>query len=277
MATSDYFASARPTPLTEEEIKKWRSILREEWKRFWYEEFIPADQRPEWPNNVRKIEAEKFPCHGEWMTVPARDGYAIPVLVYKPKGTYSEKRPVYFQIHGSGCSSGGHLTIGTCMLAAERKEFSLRYQMLLYPGIDNYGIPDTTDDAIEANTMYINLYSDLEKTKNDPHVNPLTASDELLQQLPPALVLTAGADWLKGPADDEQRGAGELLVCGRSGSRLYHPPPRLLGRGTGAQGTAVHPGLLPAVPDVKPPILPGLWFFRRPDPGFSVMFDEIGR
>ena len=269
MATSDYFASTRPTPLTEEEVQKWRSIPREEWKRFWYEEYVPADQRPEWPNNVRKIEADKFPCHGEWMTVPARDGYEIPVLVYKPK--HEGKTALYFQIHGGGfatghpltndyectlynqeldilvvsigyrlapeceypcclndcydvikwfhdhaaewnidtdhmgvggCSSGGHLTVGTCMLAAQRKEFKLRYQMLLYPGMDNYGIPDTTDDAIEVNTMYINLYSDVEATKNDPLVNPLTASDELLQQLPPALVLTAGADWLKGPADD---------------------------------------------------------------------------
>lgn len=271
MANSDYFAAANEGALPEEEVKKWRSYSREYWRNFWYKEYEPIDKRPEWPNNVRKIEADKFPCHGEWMKVPARDGYEIPVLIYKPKNTYTEKRPVYFQIHGGGfatghpltndfectlyndrldilvvsidyrlapeyefpcglednydvikyfynnadewnidtdrmavggCSSGGHLTIGVCMLAAMRKEFKIRYEMLLYPGIDNYGIPNTSDDAIEVNTMYINLYSDVEKEKNNPLVNPLTAPDDLLKQMPTTLMITAGNDWLKGPADD---------------------------------------------------------------------------
>ncbi len=266
MATGNYFAASREVPLTEEEKQAWfNKRTREEWIEYWYKEQVPADTRLEWPNNVRKIEPEKFPpTIGEWKTIPARDGYEIPVLVYKPKR--AGKTPVYFQIHGGGmttghpltndfectlynqrldilvisidyrlapeyqypiplqdcydvvqycydhadewnidvdhmgiggCSSGAHFSIDLCVMAAQEKApFKLRFLNLLYPGIDWFVIPDTSDDAIEANQMYINCYIDQAKEKDNPQCNPFAIPDEILRTFPSTLCLTAGGDWM---------------------------------------------------------------------------------
>lgn len=262
--------TTRAVPLSEEEIKKWTDIPREEWLRVWYDERVPIENDPEWPNNVKPAKKDILPCHGEWMNIKGRDGNEIPVILYKPK-TVREKTPVYFQIHGGGfcsgsaltndnectyyrdeldilvvsidyrlapeypypaglhdcydvvkyfvdhadeyhidvdkmgvggCSSGGCLATATCMLAIESGEFAFRYQMLLYPGINHYDVPQAADSAIKQQLMFVNCYCDYKTQAKDYHVSVNFAPDEILKQMPTTMILTCEMDDLNVPAEE---------------------------------------------------------------------------
>lgn len=105
-----------------------------------------------------------------------------------------------------GHSAGGNLSAAVCILNRERGDaLPIRYQILDYPPLDLATDPGDKPDFAEAipadmartfNAMYIDNAEDA----RDRLASPVWASDEALQGLPPALVITAGKDSLAAEA-----------------------------------------------------------------------------
>jgi len=99
-----------------------------------------------------------------------------------------------------GYSSGGNFATVTCIKANERKEFSIKYQIMCYPGTDAhtdaYDKPKAkkghlTNKMIEAIVL---AYLPNPEDSASPYVSPVYASNEQLTGLPPALMILAGDD-----------------------------------------------------------------------------------
>ncbi len=114
-----------------------------------------------------------------------------------------------------GFSAGGNLAAALCLLAKERGEFSLVFQVLNYPPldltIDPYKDPPTADKLLTPKTRdfftacYYNTPADIYK----PLVSPLLAGD--LGGLPAALVISAEYDPLR---PEQGRYAARLEAAG---------------------------------------------------------------
>lgn len=96
-----------------------------------------------------------------------------------------------------GQSAGGNLAAALCLLARDRFEFPIRYQVLNYPPLDMSADPyarPATDTLLTAkaiaffNTCYFTAPADA----CNPLVSPLLATD--LRGLPAALIITAEYD-----------------------------------------------------------------------------------
>lgn len=102
-----------------------------------------------------------------------------------------------------GQSAGGNLAAALCLLARERQDFPLCYQVLNYPPLDLTLDPfakPTTDIILPPklralfNDCYFRTIDDAVK----PLASPLLASD--LTKLPPALLITSELDPLRDEA-----------------------------------------------------------------------------
>ncbi|WP_246704380.1 alpha/beta hydrolase [Rhizobium sp. P32RR-XVIII] len=104
----------------------------------------------------------------------------------------------------AGNSVGGNMTAALSLMSKDRKGPKIAYQVLLIPATDasvdtqSYHEYGTGRFLAQAFMKYgWDLYAPDEKTRNNPYVSPLRASNEELKGLPPALVITAENDPLR--------------------------------------------------------------------------------
>lgn len=104
----------------------------------------------------------------------------------------------------AGNSVGGDLTAALTLMAKDRKGPKIAYQVLLIPATN--ARVDTESYREFATGRFLprafmeygwDLYAPDEKTRSNPYVSPLRATDKQLQGLPPALVITAENDPLR--------------------------------------------------------------------------------
>jgi len=122
----------------------------------------------------------------------------------------------------AGDSSGGALTITTCMLSRDKGGPRIRYQVVVYglltlenalhlPSRAEFGGGEYFGSIKELDFVNGLYLTDVEEEKKDPLASPLLASD--FSGLPPALVITAGYDMVR---DDNKVYAEKLLHEGTS-------------------------------------------------------------
>ena len=145
--------------------------------------------------------------------------YRFPVALYE---CYDVVKWVYDQanIQGfdsrriaiGGHSAGGNLTAAITLLARERREFSLIFQVLNYPVLDFVTDPyqKTTQDTLltaKAQSFFSACYLGDEAARNNPLASPLLTDS--FAGLPPALVIAAEYD----PLQTENRRYAEALAA----------------------------------------------------------------
>jgi acetyl esterase/lipase len=104
----------------------------------------------------------------------------------------------------AGNSVGGNMSAAITLMAKDRQGPKIAYQVLLIPATDasvdteSYHEFGTGRFLPRAFMKYgWDRYAPDEKTRNNPYVSPLRASNAELQGLPPALVITAENDPLR--------------------------------------------------------------------------------
>lgn len=115
----------------------------------------------------------------------------------------------------AGNSVGGNMTAALTLMAKDKNGPKVAYQVLLIPATD--ASVDTDSYHEFATGRFLprafmkygwDLYAPDEKTRNNPYVSPLRASQNELKGLPPALVITAEND----PLRDEGEAYGRKLM-----------------------------------------------------------------
>jgi acetyl esterase len=110
-----------------------------------------------------------------------------------------------------GDSAGGNLAAAVALA----QEVPLKFQMLIYPGVDmtmkSPSIDENATAPILTKSVMAWFVDHYMRSSND-HLNifasPMAASDDLLKKMPPALVITAQFD----PLRDEGEAYGKRLV-----------------------------------------------------------------
>lgn len=126
-----------------------------------------------------------------------------------------------------GHSAGANIAAVVCIMAKEKKEFSLKCQILDYPPVD-LATPAAekfyTEGSIPAEVadMFTRCYRVEDDAKN-PYCSPLYASNEELRNLPPAIITTCEIDSLR---DDGEEYAHKLIKAGveTTAKRFYGVP-----------------------------------------------------
>ena len=126
-----------------------------------------------------------------------------------------------------GQSAGGNLAASLCLLARQRRQFSILFQFLNYPPLDMtinpYNKP-AGDKILTARMqeLFNDCYFRCEEDRVNPLVSPLLA--ETLTGLPDALIITAEHDPLRPEAEQYARrlaAAGVHAYC-RSFENCMH-------------------------------------------------------
>lgn len=108
--------------------------------------------------------------------------------------------PAHVSVFGS--SAGGNLAAALAILAKQRGEFSLDYQILMYPFLDGASDPDSKGEGSFSGVMphiMNRLHFSPEKAA-DPLLSPVYAPKEMLTGLPKAIVVYCELDNLKAEA-----------------------------------------------------------------------------
>ena len=120
----------------------------------------------------------------------------------------------------AGNSVGGDMTAALTLIAKDRNGPKIAYQVLLIPATDanvdtaSYHEFGTERFLARAFMKYgWDLYAPDDKTRNNPYVSPLRASNEKLMGLPPALVITAENDPLRDEGEAYARKLKEARVA----------------------------------------------------------------
>jgi len=110
------------------------------------------------------------------------------------------------------------MTAALTLMAKDRKGPKIAYQLLLIPATDASVDTDSyhefgTGRFLARSFMAYgwDLYAPDQKTRDNPYVSPLRASNEELRDLPPALVITAENDPLR---DEGEAYARKLMDAG---------------------------------------------------------------
>ena len=118
----------------------------------------------------------------------------------------------------AGNSVGGNMTAARALMAKDRKGPRIACQILLIPATD--ASVDTDSYHEFATGRFLprafmkygwDPYAPDDKTRDNPYVSPLGASDEQLRGLPPVLVITAENDPLR---DEGEAYARRLMDAG---------------------------------------------------------------
>lgn len=106
-----------------------------------------------------------------------------------------------------GDSSGGNISAAVCLLARDRAEFSIAYQVLIYPDLQlnawetksriEYGadFPPNNEDSVWYEGNYLKTAEDASNTL----VSPILSKN--LKDLPPAFIITSEFDPLRDPGE----------------------------------------------------------------------------
>lgn len=120
----------------------------------------------------------------------------------------------------AGNSVGGNMSAALTLMAKDRNGPKIAYQVLFIPATD--ASVDTDSYHAFATGRFLarafmkygwDLYAPDEKTRNNPYVSPLRASNEELKGLPPALVITAENDPLRDEGEAYARKLKEAGVA----------------------------------------------------------------
>jgi acetyl esterase len=131
----------------------------------------------------------------------------------------------------AGNSVGGDMAAALTLMTKDRNGPRISYQVLFIPATD---ASVDTDSYHEFGTGRFlsrafmkygwDLYVPDEKTRNNPYVSPLRASNKELQGLPPALVITAENDPLRDEGEAYARklmDAGVAVTATRYGGMIH--------------------------------------------------------
>ena len=120
----------------------------------------------------------------------------------------------------AGNSVGGNMSAALAIMAKDKNGPKIALQVLLIPATDasvdteSYHEFGTGRFLARAFMKYgWDLYAPDEKTRNNPYVSPLRASNKELQGLPPALVITAENDPLRDEGEAYARKLNEAGVA----------------------------------------------------------------
>lgn len=119
-----------------------------------------------------------------------------------------------------GDSAGGNLAAAVCMMARDRKEFSPKRQILIYPAVNNCYTEESAYPSVRENGEgylltsvkmedYLNLYQSDPGDRQNPYFAPILAAD--FKNLPDTLIITAELDPLR---DEGEAYGGKLRQAG---------------------------------------------------------------
>ncbi|WP_088035022.1 alpha/beta hydrolase [Evansella clarkii] len=152
--------------------------------------------------DYRMAPEHKFP-------VPLNDSYAAAKWVVENAASINADKD---RVAVGGDSAGGNLAAAVSLMARDRGEFSIAFQMLIYPVTNHsFATPSYLENGEgyfltkDSMVWFWNHYLKNEEDGKNPYASPLQAED--LSGLPPALVLTAGFD----PLRDEGEAYAERL------------------------------------------------------------------
>ncbi|WP_078596431.1 alpha/beta hydrolase [Evansella clarkii] len=152
--------------------------------------------------DYRMAPEHKFP-------IPADDSYAAAKWVAENAATINVDKD---RVAVGGDSAGGNLAAAVSLMARDRGEFSIAFQMLIYPVTNHsFATPSYLENGEgyfltkDSMVWFWNHYLRNEEDGINPYASPLQSED--LSGLPPALVLTAGFD----PLRDEGEAYAERL------------------------------------------------------------------
>ena len=119
----------------------------------------------------------------------------------------------------AGNSVGGNMAAALALMAKDRNGPKVSYQVLLIPAtnasVDTESYHDYATGRFLARAFMKygwDLYAPDAKTRDNPYVSPLRATTEELKGLPPALVITAENDPLRGEGEEYARKLKEAGV-----------------------------------------------------------------